>query len=658
MRLFVFLATALALASCGDSPATVDAGADGSTAPPVAYAAECENINAAHCLMPWPSDRFLADGNVAIDPAAMPVNDFGDVLDPALFERFDGFSPMSSMVTSFAGELDVSMLVDEDSIAASLETTSTTVIVDAETGERVAHWAEVDTWDETDPARAPLYIRPAARFEEGRRYVVGIRGLRTTDGAAVEPSAYFRALRDGGDAPDTDVESRRAHFDTDVFPLLEAAGAPRAELIEAWDFTTATGEVLWGDLIAMRDDAMAAAGDRGLGCNVTRVLDSDMGDELPSDVWRQVIGTVTVPLFGNGPTRSTADSRLNRDAAGRPLQNGTAEVPFIAQIPTSVRDQVAGGGTPARLEVYGHGLFGTRQEITYGWHRAHQQELGVVSVAVDWWGMSDDDLERITATLQNLSDLDATSERLMQAVINFLVLTRSFTGVCSELASMQVPLTAGGEAPAIDTDRAYYYGNSQGGIMGGVVAGVSTDLEAFVLGVGGMAFPMTIKRSSNWVTYGAVMAVGYTDALERDLALVMSASVWDLAHPETFTPHLLADPLPGTPAKRILMQVGIGDAQVSHASALVQARTMGLPLLSPAPAPAWGIEMATAPVDSALVVYDIPGVGPITGTRNPGGDNDTHEAVRRAASAIAQIDAFVDSGGQVTQTCDDTCNPD
>ena len=662
MRLGLPLLLTLCLVACDDgNPPPEDAGGGGDVdagGDEVAYRAECENVNATHCLMPWPSDRWLVDGVVDIDPAATPVNAFDVPFDPAAFERFDGFSPATSLVTSFPGELDPTLLNGEDDIAATLEASSTTVLVDAETGELVAHFAELDTWEQTDPTRAPFYIRPAARLEEGRRYVVGIRGLRTTDGAEVAPSAYFRLLRDGGDAPGTDVAERRARFDTDVFPVLEAAGVPRAELIEAWDFTTATGERIWGDLVAMRDAAMSAVGDRGLGCTVIRVVDADVDEDVPSNVWRQIFGTVTVPLFLEGDGPLTADATVHRGADGRPEQNGTAEVPFIAQIPLSVRDAVQAGEPPARMELYGHGLFGSRQEITYGWHREHQQRLGLVSIAVDWWGMSDGDLERITATLTEFSDFAATGERLMQSVINALVLGRSFQGVCSELPEMQVPMPAG-TMPSVDPSQLYYYGNSQGGIMGGVLAGVATDIDRFALGVGGMSYPLLIKRSTAWIQYGAVMEVGYPDPLERDLIMVMSASLWDLAEPSTYSSHWLADPLPGTPTKRVLMQVGIGDALVSNAATWMQARTAGIPVVTPTPVEPWGLDTTTAPADSGLVIWDVPGVDPLPpGTRSPGMDNDTHEAVRRTDSARDQIDRFFQPDGVIEQLCDGPCDPE
>lgn len=661
MRLVVVFAC-LIVACDGPAPLAdagrTDAGRD--AGPP--FPSQCENVNPSHCLLPWPSSFFLADDpstttgrRIEIPEDAMPANRRGVRVDPSQFARFDGFSPATSIMTSYPGEVDPADLHGENDIDATLDPSSTTLIIDAESGELVPHFAELDGWAETDPARSPLYLRPAVRLQEAHRYVVAIRGLHLRDGSAIEPSPYFQALRDGTPLPDaTDIEGRRAHFD-DIFAIAEAAGAPRAELIEAWDFETASGEAIWGDLVHMRDDALERVGADGIGCTVLQVTDVPDTDE---NIYRQVLGTVTVPLYLMGTEPDAASSRLRRGADGLPVAMGNTEVQFTAQIPVSLAERVRTGGAPGRLEVYGHGLFGERFEVEAGWHRDHQNRLNVVTVAVDWWGMSIDDLSRITLTLQSFGDFIATNERLQQAVINVLVLARSFRGVCADLPEMQLPLEAGGTAPSIDTTAAYYYGNSQGGIMGGVVAGVATDIERFVLGVTGMSYPTMIKRSVNWRTYDAIMQGGYPEAFTRDLLLVMSASLWDIAEPSTYAPHLVSDPLPGTPPHFVLMQVGVGDAQVPNVSADLEARTIGIPYLTPSPYEPWGLPSASAPVPSALVIYDIPGADPAPpGTVSPLMDNEAHEGVRRSDAAMMQIDAFWQPDGMVTQTCDGVCDP-
>ena len=170
-----------------------------------------------------------------------------------------------------------------------------------------------------------------------------------------------------------------------------------------------------------------------------------------------------------------------------------------------------------------------------------------------------------------------------------------------------------------------------------------------------------IKRSVNWIMYEAIMLAGYSEAFTRDLVMVMSASIWDLAEPTTYAPHLVSDPLPGTPAHRVLLQIGLGDAQVPNLSAYMQVRTAGIPLMLPSPVEPFGVEtVADGELsESGLVIYAIPGVTPAPpGTRSPGGNNDAHEGVRRAVEAQEQIRRFTAIDGMVEQTCDGPCDPD
>ena len=655
----VFSILVLFLLACGDDDGAMatDAGADGAAADagpqlPDDSRPECENVNPASCMLPWPSSRYLAEDSttatgyrIDIPVEAMPVNIEDIPVDPQIFARFDGFSPMTSMVTRFdGGAIDPSNLPDEHHIADSLLEGSPTVLLDAETGERVAHFSERDDWRHR--TKAVFYVRPAVRLEENRRYIVAIRDLMFDDGRAVEPSPYFRALRDGTPSESDELEARRPHFE-DIFTELDAAGVERATLIEAWDFHTSSGEVLWGDLLSMRDQALAAVGDRGIGCTVTNVE-----DDIDEHLFRRVEGTVTVPLFMESATPPT---RLVRDAMGRPMQNGTAEVPFKLHIPRSVYEGVGAGGAPARLLTYGHGLFGTRHEVDAGWLREWTNTVGMVVVATDWWGMSEEDVIVAGEILTEMSRFPQLAERLMQAVINFVVMTRSFAGVCSELPEVQ-----SGGMPVIDVDERYFLGISQGGIAGLTLAGVSTDIERFVLGVGGISYPIMMKRSTNFGPFGSILDAWYRDEVERDALLVMSASLWDLSEPATYAPHVVSDPLAGTPPKQILYQTGWYDAQVPNISSDIAARTMGIPLMVPTVRDVWNIEETMGPAPSAYVQYKIDGVEAWPpGTRSPPGASDqpAHEGVRRNPAAQMQMDMFLRPDGQVVQTCDGPCDP-
>jgi hypothetical protein len=332
----------------------------------------CTGLDAEACLLPWPSSAFLvADATrrtgfrVSIPAASMPMNDNGERLDPAAWNAWDGFSPMTTLIAEFTSVIDPAPFASWHDPGASLAVDSPTVIIDVDSGERIAHFAEIEDSPQVATGHTTLYVRPAARLQDNHHYAVGIRGLRTKDGAPVTPSAEFAVLRDGHEsAIDADWYTR------DVFAPLARAGVDRASLLLAWDFRTASGETAWGDVVAMRDDAFAMAGAAGLGCVVVSSVE-DPSDPL---ILRRIDGTITVPNFLDG-------NRIARDAAGRPKIVGTTEAPFTALIPRSA-------GAKAPIWIYGHGLFSQRDELLRDNTRNIASRGGAVIAGTDFTGLT------------------------------------------------------------------------------------------------------------------------------------------------------------------------------------------------------------------------------------------------------------------------------
>ena len=614
---------------------------------------ECENLNPLHCLLPWPSSRYLADDattatgkRIALPAEAMPSNRWGERIDPASFGRYDGFTAMTSMVTVLAGRIDISNLPAENRIPESLTDDSPTVLIDADSGARVGHFSELDGWEGSVPERTAFYIRPAQRLEENRRYIVAIRKVKTIAGNLVPPSNYFRVLRDNLPTDTTSLSDRKAHFE-DIFGKLKAAGIERDDLIEAWDFHTASGASLWSDMVAIRDDAMQRVGARGLGCTVKRVRE-DYGNQ---EIFRRVEGSFTVPLYME---TSSAGASLNRGVDGLVQYNGTAEAPFVAVIPWSVKNRMEAGGAPARLMTYGHGLMGDGGQVASSGTRSILERFEIVGVATDWWGMAEEDTNNVANVLGQLGDFPTVTDRMKQGVANTLVLTRSFAGVCADLLEIEI-----GGRSVIDPDEKYYLGISQGAIMGTTVAALSQDIDRFILNVGGVSYPIMILRSVDFPDYSSILRAWYDDKLDSDLMMVAVAQHWDTVEPSTYASHLLANPLPGSTTKRILYQTGLYDAQVPNISSDIAARTMGLPYLSPASAyDVWNLPKATAPVDSAYVIYDV-GATPVPiGSIAAESDNAAHSGVRREDTAQRQMDAFMRPDGRVEDFCNGRCDPD
>jgi hypothetical protein len=583
-------------------------------------------------LLPWPSSAFLVEDattatgwRVNIPPEAMPSSSDGTAIDPAPWNAWDGFSPMTSLVVEFASSIDPSPLCGWRDPGASLGTDSPTVIVDVDTGERVAHFAEIENSPEVAPGHTTLYLRPAARLAEGHHYAAGVRGLRNVDGSEVAVSASFGRLR-AGPTPG---------FARDVLVPLATAGVASEELLVAWDFRTGSGRTAWGDLVAMRDDALELAGEHGLDCAVASVVE----DPTDPTILRTIEGTFSVPSFLGD------DGRLRRDAQGRPVAQGTHTASFTAIVPRSA----AAGAAP--IWIYGHGLFSARDEVTRDFSRDTAALAGALAVATDFSGLGSADLGQVLRAYLDVNQLPAILDRLRQGLIDTLVLPRTIAGACSALPAF----TVGGVPIAAGDDRDYF-GNSLGGTLGSTVAALSPDIARFALGVGGIDLSLMMPRATGWQTIETVFRRAYPRRIDRDLIVIMTAEQWELVE-GSFAPHVLGDPLPGSAARSVLFQFGLNDTSSTNIASEKAARTLGLTELTPSATAIWGISPSPAPTTSACVPFDL-GAAPLPDTTlPPPAANAVHEGVRRDPRAQAQIAAFLHDGGTVTDTCLGACVP-
>lgn len=624
----------------------------------VAYDVDCEGLGPEYCILPWPSDRWLADDpssqtgfRLSYEESAMPLNKDGETFDVASYAFRDGYSPASQILTLFSGDVDVAAtpgLALEGSWELSIAADSPTVLIDLQSGERIPHFVEVDAraheGDATQLRPDPqlLYIRPARRLDENRSYGVALRDILLVGGEAAVASQSFAALRDGVLTDSEELEARRPGFER-MWSALEGAGIARSGLTQAWWFHTASGQNIRGSLLAMRDDAMERVPPGGGECTVT-----DVREDETSETFRRVDGTFRSPLYMDS---IYTGSRVVRGADGLPEFQGWAEIPFTLLIPQVL---AASDAAPGRLLSFGHGLMGQgKDEGGGGFLRSLGERYGLVTVATDWQGMSVPDIATVGIALSDVSTFPSTGERLMQGVINNLVMTRSFKGACRDLAELQVP-----SGPAIDDGDPYWLGISQGGIMGGTVMALSQDITRGALLVGGANYPLLIGRSVDFYDYEVVFGVWYPERIDREVLMAVMISMWDHAEPNAWLPHVVTDPLPGTPAKQILYQVARDDSQVPNLGSDMAVRSMGIPLLTPSPVTPWGIDTSDGPEDSAYVYYDLGREPAPLGNQAPTEGNGAHGDQRWLDAALEQMNGFWQPDGQVVHTCDGPCDPE
>ncbi len=662
--------------------------------PPAASApllsAACDPLVPTKCGYPFPSNVYLADDattatkkRVAIPKDAMPLTKTMGRLNPAMVADSDGFSPGQNILTHLPGAT-VTGLPTQDTIASSITTQSPTLLLNADTGELVPHFAELDEEIPSEDAMDRAFlIRPVVRLADATRYIVAIRHVVDKSGQALPPTPVFQALRDGTTSCDPSVALRKGLYD-DIFAKLAKAGVPKADLQLAWDYSTASRDNNTRWLVYMRDDALAKVGMNGPAytlfpsatagskpdpktspsCNNLMVGDNkaqtatlspseigsgncsqDSPDNNPH-IWRRLFGLMTVSLYTTTPNPSAG---LHFGPDGMPAQNGTAQYEFEVTIPMAATQKA---GSPI---LNGHGLLGDKTEGDNSYLAQIDDAGDYVSIAVDLVGFCQDDYGTVSSVLtHDPAGFKDIVGRQHQGILNQLLAMRLLNGLAKD------PATFYNGQPTIDPQNRYYRGDSQGGIMGATFMALTTDVTRGVLGEPGAPYSLLLNRSKDFGHFFQILTLVYVDGREVQNMLGLLQMMWDRTEPDGYMPYIVSNNLPNTPAHQVLIHDNIGDYQVTPLGAHVIARAVGAKNLSPVNREIFGVPDAPSPISGSALVEWSWGLSPAPATNTPP-DNlcppnapakcgDPHDQLRIQQSSIQQEVQFF-STGMVNQTC-------
>jgi hypothetical protein len=617
----------------------------GAGLPPVTVEAEvgCEPLAEGGCMLPWPSDRYLAAATSETGFRIAYVQDVawenvdGTKVDVSTFDRLDGFSPSSQLLTIFDEPVDTEGTAFWDSIERSLEADHPTVLLDMETGERLPHWVENDA-RATAPDETIFFIRPIVRLQPDRRYGVAIRGLSGVSGADLPASPAFVGLRDGrGFEPERpELEARREGYEV-LFDALTEAGVERDTLQQAWWFHTASDASTRGPFLAMRADAEEWLGSNGLGCTVESVESTGVGGRL-------IAGTVTVPWYLD---ESLPPASLVRDGAANPVYQGMEEIPFSAYIPNILLSNPEGG----ELLIWGHGLFGSGPPLVENSSvQLMSESLAMPMAATDWHGMSSKDLGFLMGALWDVSSFYMVGENLQQGMVIQNALTRTLMGECGADPAFQ---RSDGGAAILNRDPRFI-GISQGSVLGGTFLTQSPDIERGALIVGGANFSFMIERSIHFNTYESLLMPAYGERLVTAQLMAFSQHVWDEVETAAYI-GAAADGLEGVGPKRFVYLVAENDAQVPNLSSDIAVRIADMPVLEDSSYIPWGSEVISGPTtDSAFISFFMGDRDPPRGNESPDEDDGGHNSAGLTDEAITMIIDFFETG-VIASPCGDPC---
>jgi hypothetical protein len=643
---------------------------------------------------------------VNIDKASTPANLAGNHIDPADINRSDGFSPGESIVTRVPGldnptAFQQTGAVPVTDMDQAFDANQPIVLIDASTGARQLIWSELDA-NASSPANTDLIIRPGRNLTEGHRYIVAMRDLKDSSGNTIPAPPGFALYRDGVKTDVAGIEGRRGHFD-ELLGKLQQAGIPSSNLYDAWDFTVASTPNITQRMLSIRDRGLADLGDTTPGdgtmdgnapaFTITDVKTVDAavnpltGSHATQNV-REVTGTYQVPCFLTTPNCAPGgqfdlgpDGLPQRTPGNFQTARFTCNIPLSAVTETSPGSGVWNLDHTVRPSMYGHGLFGDYTEVHTTNVRQLGNDEGVLTCATDFTGMMEDDIGTAINALADLSHFQPLPDGLQQGYLNFIYLGRllmldsAHGGFAGDDA-----FKFGGQS-VIDQDSGlYYYGNSQGGIAGGALTAVEPDITRTVLYVPGMNYSTLLTRSVDFEDYASILYPSYPDQPSRPLLLAMIQMMWDRGEPDGYANHMTSNPLPGTPAHNVLIEMAYGDHQVSNIATQVEARTIGAPLryptLDPGRTPGFanffpdiptlGDLSGSAADGNGMFVWDIgpkrsggtlgTDPAPITNTApNDSFGVDPHDTVINTSALIRhQIAEFLKPSGQII----DPCGPD
>ncbi|MFW5876767.1 MAG: hypothetical protein ACOCXM_08520 [Myxococcota bacterium] len=623
---------------------------------------DCDPIHTARCAMPWPSNLYLEEDDtratghtLAFGETSLPANTRNVHPEPEAYRDLDGYGVGSSLLVSFpnvdtsemASETDIGPSVEADSPIVWLEVDESGAVVD-----QIPHWAELDA--HAAPEEQTLFVRPAVLLEEGTRYVVAFRNLRTTSGEPIQPEPAFVKLREGRAGDDPQLGPRQARFD-EVFEVLEGEGIAREELVLAWDFVTASCDGLHGRMLQVRDQGLDAVGPMGPELTIGDVTVHDEADE--PDVYADVRGTFEVPSFlAEDTIHEYTSMRLSEDAEGNVTQNGWREADFWLRIPRSAVD-----GDAQELMIYGHGLLGRGSQVTGSFNGRIGNEYGIIPFATDWTGMADTNLLDAANALNDLSRFPFMADQLHQGLLDFVLLARGMRERL-QTALDDHPDTAGlNVTVSTDPDDLYYSGISQGGIFGASVMALTPDMTYGHLGVPGNNYTMLLQRSVDFDFYAGIMRNAYPDPMDQVIGLSLIGLLWEMTEPVSYLRHLSADPFPGNDPHHVILAAAKGDWQVANVTNEVAARSdVGIALMENYGRPVWDTPETPYPHEgSGLVMYDFGNPWPEPGNITPDDEiGDPHGKPRYEDHHNQQMVDFFRTG-IITDVCGgDVCDPD
>lgn len=552
---------------------------------------------------------------------------------------------------------DVPRLQGATHISWSITNSSLTLLLDVTEKKLIPHIAEIDYLDPNHPLVLVTPFKPlnhASHYAVAIWGATDANGklLPATPGF----KELMTHVHKGGVTPGIMHELDRARrFKETILPSLQTA-APWVDYDSnpenmqlMFDFRTVSNESQLGRTKSVRRATLERVSDRSWEYDVKVIRQRDnecTWDEKKGygyQVARTIHGEMNVPWFlqsyGPGARGETLDSQSLQE--GKRALVGRAK--FDVHVPCALRAAALGlnGRQALRAVVeYGHGIFGTRKEAQSSPVIKMGNENGYLVTAMDWRGMSIFDLPLVVKTMLSRPGMfSASRDNIIQGFANKIALTHySQNGLLGEeflrFGNDNDDRADDKSIPIMEQEQggkgvvAAFYGASQGGILGAgytalagersidpsVAPGKLGMLDRSVLNVPGTPFSLVLTRSLDFRGYDALLLVNLYH--NRHVRILMS--VFQMAWDAVEASGLLAGERGGGKEKegdsgavvsvrgelegsrglavpRVLLQAGLGDAEVPTITAEALSRAFNASTLPGNPREVYGLSTSPVP---------------------------------------------------------------
>lgn len=519
---------ALVLAGCGATPNTPspDAGADavaadvpaptpraaGERAP---RTANCDDLDPARCLLPWPSDAFAERDPASATGLRVRVA-MGSTInreDLSVLGRADGFSRASPVLTSVPFAVNAMTLGDGARAALRL--------VVSEPGEAFGTLVPVRMHpvvdDEAEVPGTVLIAFPRTPMRAASEHVaVLMDDVRSPEGRAAQADDRTRVAL-GLRAPTSADERAWAAWNAPVRSALQAAGIDTAHVVRAWTFTTRSAEQPREALRAIRAAMIRAVDEGRARVSVTRVT------PRPSPS----VAVIAEGFLEGLPNPMAAGNVLRRGPNGAiAFGDNDFRAPFRVLVPRGE------GAWPVVL--WGHGTGGDVRDASFD-GLISENGSGKVNFEFEGW-TGDRVIDTFAAFARVLDGVEQSTAMLARALGGAAAVTHALLGgtdgrgailadVMSAPTLGAMPNPAAGRRP--QRNRVVYTGGSLGGTMGAVIARSDTHVEGAVLNVPGGAWTHFTPFANLFGLLRPTLRRYYGSDADLWVFLAMSQALWD-----------------------------------------------------------------------------------------------------------------------------------